>query len=183
MKPSETSKLLAIMAAAYPSAQLADETAFVYASTLGDLEFESVRAAVCRLIATHKFLPTVAEIREEEADLRVGPARAPGEAWGELLQEIHHTGYMGTPSFRDPLVAQIVRSWGWRALCCEGELVSDRARFLELYAELQRRHRATVVSGMALPSHQDAPGLRDGSETTRRLAELTGRIGKATGGK
>lgn len=54
---------------AYPNAKATASTSQVYEAMLADLDVAEARAAVQRLIATSRFMPTVAEIREATAEL------------------------------------------------------------------------------------------------------------------
>lgn len=160
MTPLERAQIVGILAAAYPGARLTEATLVLYEAMLADLDEKLARDAVGRLIATSKFLPTIAEIREAAINLTLGQPRAGLEAWNDVLMAIRRTGYVGVPTFEDPLVAECVRLMGWRNLCL-GETPEgvDRARFCELYAELQRKQRQQEVSepGRLLPAAARTP--------------------------
>lgn len=159
MTDIETQQVVSLLLAAFPSARLDAEaaraTAVVYRRMLADLDAGIARAAIERLIATCKWFPTVAEIREACAALTAGPRRAGGEAWGDVRRAISRYGYSREPgrdfAFEDPLVAKAVSALGWGAICSSENEVADRARFIELYDKLARDNRAEVVSG-SLPA-------------------------------
>lgn len=177
MKAIEAAKLVAMLAAAYRDTKITTETSRVYETCLADLDFPAAQAAVLRLINTSKWLPTVAEIRAAAVDIQRGPVRVGGEAWGDVLAEIRRTGYIGVPSFNDPLVAECVRLMTWRGLCLGENEAADRARFIELYDSLAARQRADEVAGRALPA--PAAGLALPSPVGNLMRALPERIGGA----
>lgn len=87
MRASEAAELVLMMMAAYPNAKTTDSTSQVYEVMLADLDVRTAREAVKRLIATSKFMPSVAEIREECAAIdRAKAAAAARERSQRLFQ-------------------------------------------------------------------------------------------------
>ncbi|HET7545167.1 MAG TPA: replicative helicase loader/inhibitor [Polyangiaceae bacterium] len=173
MTPAEAAKSVAVLAAAYPNARWATATIQVYEEMLGDLDFALVKRAISRLVCTSKFLPTIAEIREASADFALGAGRNAIDAWGDVTMAIRRIGSYGAPTFKDPLVGECVRIMGWRYLCLsESSEVADRARFAELYTDMQRKQRLSDLSepGRLLPEAR-AHELQARTE----LADWTGR--------
>lgn len=64
MKPQETQRVMAYLAAAYPRAEMSAHTIAVYADGLGDQDFADVMQAARDLVHHSRFMPTVAELRE-----------------------------------------------------------------------------------------------------------------------
>jgi hypothetical protein len=149
VKPIEAAKLVAMLSAAYRDAPISEQTSEVYEAMLSDLDFAAGQQAVQRLICSSKWLPTVAEIRAAAADVKHGPVRAGGEAWGDLVEAIRRVGsYRPAPTFADPLVAECVKAMGWRELCLGSNDAADRAKFVALYDALAGRERAGIVAGV-----------------------------------
>lgn len=69
MKRSESAELVMLILGAYPNAKTTSGTSGVYESLLADLDAKAARQAVQQLIATSRFMPTIAEIREATAAL------------------------------------------------------------------------------------------------------------------
>ena len=113
---------------------------------LADLDFELAKRAVTRLIATSKFLPTIAEVRSAATAFELGPVRAGGEAWGDVVAAIRFVGHYGIPKFEDPLVAHCVECLSWRGLCLGENEAADRARFIEMYDAVAERRRTDDVA-------------------------------------
>jgi hypothetical protein len=163
MKRSEAAELVMMLFGAYPNAKTSASTSAIYETMLSDLDESTARAAVARLIATSKWMPTVAEIREAATEQSIGPARSGADAWLDVVSEIRRVGVYSAPSFDDALTADIVRRWGWRALCDSTNDVADRSRFIETYDGLARQARSREVSGMTLPAAPDTKRLKRGA--------------------
>jgi hypothetical protein len=160
VKHSEAAELVMMLLGAYPNAKTSLSTSQVYETMLGDLDAEPARAAVVRLIASSKWMPTVAEIRGAAADIEHGPVRSGADAWLDVMSEMRRVGNYSAPTFDDALVESIVRRWGWTALCLSTNETADRARFVEAYDGLARQARERDVSGMALPAAPKSNQLR-----------------------
>jgi len=165
MKPSEAAEIVLMLMAAYPASKTMPTTSAVYEVSLADLDAELTRKAVTRLIATQKWLPTVAEIRAVATDLRLGAVRNGGEAWKDAVAAVRYVGRYDVPEFPDPLVGQALQLWGsWTSFCDSPEDdPGGRARFIELYDSLAARRRQAEVSGIPLPAPASAPQLRTAS--------------------
>lgn len=151
MTQTEVSKLVAMLIAAFPNAKLNASTATAYEKMLVDLELAVGIAAIERITKSSRFMPTVAEIRSEAALVKHGPVRLGAEAWGDVQEAIRRIGsYAPAPTFTDPLVADCVRMMGWKELCLEGNAVSDRARFIDLYDGLAQRQRIATIAAQGL---------------------------------
>lgn len=178
MKPSEAAKAVGVLQAAYPSARWSNETVQVYESLLVDLDFDLVTKAIARHICTSKFLPTIAEIRDAAADVALGPTRNGVDAWGDVGMAIRRVGSYGMPKFEDPIVAECVRIMGWRNLCLgDSPEAADRARFCELYADLQKKQRVRDVTE---PGRLLAEGTR-APELAHNVRSLVADVGRQTG--
>jgi hypothetical protein len=177
--PVEAAKAVALLQGAYPGARWSESTVELYEAMLAELDFELARAAIVRIVRSSKFLPTIAEILDAVADVGIGPMRSPVEAWGDVTMAIRRVGYIGVPEFEDPLVGDCVRALGWRTLCI-GETPEgvDRARFCELYQDLQRKRRLADVSEPA----RLLPG-REPARLPARVRELTTGIGARQGNR
>jgi hypothetical protein len=133
VKPIEAAKLVAMLSAAYRDAPISEATAEVYEAMLADLPFAATQAAVARLVATSKWFPTVAEIREAVVAVERGAVRSGVEAWGDVVTEC-------------------VELTGWRGLCLGENEAADRAKFVQLYDALAARDRTDAQAGRALPA-------------------------------
>jgi len=160
---TEAQKLITTLVAAFPNtfARLgADQlkaTMTTYRKLLADLDYSAAHAAVGRLLASSRFMPTIAEIREAALVTERGTRRAGGEAWGDFLAAVGKFGMNREPIFGDPLVARTVRALGWKELCQSETQVADRARFIELYDRLASTERTELQLPESLRKELPAP--------------------------
>lgn len=152
MTKADASELIAKLFAAYGQ-DFAPQTVAAYEGMILDLDRATTSAAICRLICTSKFRPSIAEIRAATLEQAAGHQRIGAEAWSDVLAEGRRVGTYGLPEFRDPLTAECVRQMGWRNLMTSSNDAADRARFIELYNSLSARGYNDAVSGkFALPA-------------------------------
>lgn len=178
MTEIEAQKLVSVLVASFPSqmtrfdAEQIKTTMASYRRFMLDLDYAAANAAVERLIATSRFLPTVAEIREATLALVVGEKRDGGEGWGDVLGAVSRWGRYRTPGidfqFADPVTHECVRLMGWVNICDSENQVADRARFIELYAQLAAKDRREMLTG--------------GLPAIRRLREAQGEPAKLPSG-
>jgi Loader and inhibitor of phage G40P len=148
MTPNEVGKLVAYLKAAYPRATIEPDTLEVYRIWLSDLPYEPARAAVVTIIATERFFPTVAEIREAAAQLVTGVPVAEA-AWAEVMAAVREHGMDGWPEWSHPAVAEAVRAIGWHLICGSTNVATERAHFLRIYAAMRESVlRGVTVAGL-----------------------------------
>ena len=106
--------------------------------------FEDFKQAITRLITKSRFMPSIADIRGELADLR-DPQKTPEEAWDGVVKAISDYGYYRADKAMeslDPVSQQAVRNLGgFEALCTTDNTVWMRKTFLELYKSLTERRK------------------------------------------
>ncbi|HEU4727652.1 MAG TPA: replicative helicase loader/inhibitor [Kofleriaceae bacterium] len=177
MNTLECKKLVAVLIAAFPASKFTPETVGVYERMLADLDYAAAQAAVERLIATARFLPTVAEIRDAALTMHAGETRPGGDAWGDVLRAIGRYGYARTPGmdfqFADPVIAECVRAMNWRELCVSENQQADRARFIELYDKLAAQGRRKQLSE-SLPAAQRLRSLQAAERQDQERKQLPG---------
>jgi len=141
-----TVQVLGVLAAAFPQFNLTKETGEVYSRVLADLPDELLRTAALDCVSKCRFFPTVSELRDAALSIKRIGAGDPSafEAWDEVCRLIRDQGHGSTPDFSHPWIAAAVRqSGGWVRLCMSENSVADRARFLEAFADAQRRNLET----------------------------------------
>lgn len=163
MNEREAQRLITVLVTAFPSStsRLSEsqqaEFMGIYRRMLADLDYAAANAAVERLLATSRFMPTVAEVRETVFSLEQGEQRAGGEAWGTVLKAIRAEGVYRRPgidfNFRDPVTLRVVSALSWEELCNSENITADRARFIELYDKLAIQERRKQLSE-SLPAMQ-----------------------------
>lgn len=135
----EVTKLVGVMAAAYPNTQITDATVNVYVRMLKDIPLEVLTPAIQQVMAESEFLPTIARIREKAIQLTRPERLSAFEAWGVVKQAIERVGFYRYPKFEDPLIARAVECIGWQTICSSENEPADRAHFAKVYDSLVRR--------------------------------------------
>jgi CDP-glycerol glycerophosphotransferase (TagB/SpsB family) len=170
-----------LLAIAYPnycreqSAETLAQTLKLYWQLLADLPIEQLKSAALRHVATSKFFPSVAELRDAAATLALTPAQTAVEAWGEVLAAMGDVRYYiyddhyETPQFANPITNRLVRSMGWRDLCRSENAVADRARFTQAYEQLAARQRSEAALPETLQAGAHAPALSGPAAPTPQL--------------
>jgi hypothetical protein len=114
------------------------DAARLWAEYLSDVDTNTAIAAIKRLIATNKFPPTIAEVRENLAAVMYDAIPDVGDAWREVNQAIHLYGYYceaeAIASMREHTRAAVI-SMGWKQLCTtdNSNNMAERAHFLKIY--------------------------------------------------
>lgn len=163
MTEVDAQQIVMILTAAFPrefsalDAEQQRDTRRVYRLMLGDLDADRAEAAVKRLVATARFMPTVAEIRAAVGVVAHGVKRSSAEAWGDVHAAMRKYGSHRSPgvdfNFDDPIVVRIVRAFGWYDLCASENTIADRARFIDAYEKMESTERteAAVLPGAITP--------------------------------
>jgi hypothetical protein len=172
MTQIETAALLGILRVTYPRfyADIPPEDIKISVDTwtlmLSDTSFEVAQVALQRLIATSKFPPTIAEMRESISAVRYPSMLDSGEAWGEVTEAIRNYGYYrqeeAMASMCEP-VRLAVQRMGWRELCMSENGMADRAHFLRIYESMVKRTKEENQLPIALKEAIKAIGLEQSS--------------------
>ncbi len=174
-KPTEAdrrvAKALVPILVTWPEEGMPPERLAAYVLVLEDLEEDLLQAAVKVCLASCRFFPKPADIRNAAFELRTRGENLPDPmgAWGEVLSEISRVGSYGSPIFSSELITKAVRYvGGWQRLCLSENMASDRARFVEAYSGLLNRHEKDV---QMLPAVREQVELLAGRlSADRRLA-------------
>lgn len=158
MTETQCEQLLAVLQGAYPRTEFSDDTIDVYTAMLSDLDFKAAQVAVRQLIATSKWLPTIAEIRRAVMDL-VDPLPSTEDAWIEVMQQARaynlHSGRF--PEFSHPVVAKAADAVGWHALCYTDNIAMLASQFRRAYESIRESAMESRQAGTML---QERPTLR-----------------------
>jgi len=127
-------KALAMLKDAYPRQAIEPATLKVYAEMLSDISPEELLRVVKRIIATSKWFPTIAEIREEMTNEIFGDRPPPELAWDEVMREAARVGTYKAPVFSCDEIHRAVRAiGGWNYVCLTETNGYDIKRFAEAY--------------------------------------------------
>ncbi len=151
MTKQEIGILISLTAANFPNMQERDlrPTANLWKEVLSDIPFDVAKAAIIKVLATAKFWPTVAEIREAAAVITNPHILSPAEAWALVEQANDRYGYYrseeGMKSL-PPLVQLVVRSLGgFREVCASENPGVTRGQFMKMYEQHASREREMAV--------------------------------------
>lgn len=139
MKEIEAASLMAILAAAFPSAKISKETVSVYVAHLSDVPYEESRIAVDNLVRTSDFFPSVALLRREILAM-MGLLAPPREsAWLEVETGMRTRGRGVKIDWSHPAISEAVRAMGWNNMCLSENLDVVRGQFFKVYDSLRDR--------------------------------------------
>lgn len=107
-----------------------------------DTSSETFKTAIKRLVATNKFLPSIAEIKQEIA-LIDNPHLGldPLEEWETVLKLIRKHGYYkNIEAFNEMnlLTKNVVQQLGWDNLCMSENIVWLKKEFIEIFKNKQQ---------------------------------------------
>lgn len=110
---------------------------------LQDIPFQVAEAILAKWVATNKWSPSIADIRDSMAEIQNGgPADDWGEAWDQAMTAIRRFGSYdedGALASLPPLTRETVRRLGYKSLCWSENQVADRANFRQVYEILSKR--------------------------------------------
>jgi len=150
MTPEEVSRLLVLAVANFPNLQDKDmePTAMLWQKMLSDMPYQLAENALVKVLATSKFFPSVAEIREAASQLTQPAQMTAIDAWGEVLKAIRYYGFYREKeamAFLPPEVANLVRKFGWREICTSEQPEVIRAQFRMAWETQAARQKELAV--------------------------------------
>ena len=136
-------KGLKYLGAAY-NKEFDDEQASVWYDFFKDVDFEVFRQAVKRIIPKSKYLPSIAELRGEIAQI-TNPILQLNvdEEWDNVIQMIRKYGtYITADQFNElnQFTIKIVKTIGWRRLCLSENIEFERKTFYDMFKSYQKRN-------------------------------------------
>jgi hypothetical protein len=134
MNRKEIINLLGIATANFPNLQQKDmtPTAVLWEKTLSDVPYDVAENAVIKVLATSRFFPTIADIREAVGQITQPRTLDAMEAWGLIGEAIRKYGYYQQAeamNFLPDEVVKMVRQFTWRELCLSENPETLRAQF------------------------------------------------------
>lgn len=147
---------------------------------LNDLTYEQMTTALRRHVATSKWSPTIAELREQCVEIEI-PVDDWGVAWEELQRAIRNWGWSreeeAYASMSD-LTRQTVRRLGYQYLCESQDQMADRANFRNIYEQLKGANKVNQqvkpTMRVELPRVEDRKVLEHKTEDEKRPSEKEG---------
>lgn len=158
MTEIEAAHLVAILAAAFPSANVDGRTVEIYVEHLKDLEYDSGRVAVECIVRTADWFPSVAAIRKEILSVTGSLSPTREEAWYEVESNMRLKGRTGKCEWSHPVIAESVKSMGWVNMCLSENIDVIRGQFFKVYdaisqrADRARQAESSLMVGPAVQS-------------------------------
>lgn len=126
-----------------------------------DIPIDIAEAALRKWVATNKWSPSIAEIRETAANVKNGEIPDWGEGWEQVLTAIRKYG-----SYRerealdtlDPMTRTCVQRLGFRNICMSENIAADRANFRMMYETMSEREHTRQQ--IALPLQEVIDRIR-----------------------
>lgn len=143
----DITKIMGVMAHAYPRYELSADSIKLYGKMLADIPADILEASAKQIMAESKFFPSVAEWREMAHKLMTGKLQIPSayEAWEDAMNQVRRCGdyYRYTngkrPEYSHPLVERAVQIIGYHNLVESENIMFDRAHFFKIYESLLSR--------------------------------------------
>lgn len=113
---------------------------------LGDLPCDLATACIEKYIATNKFPPTIADIRETVADMTLN-ATDWSQSWKTVSKCISLYGLAGwsdASAEMDDTTTEAVKRMGWRNLCMSNNQTADRANYRMVYEAVVKERKDTL---------------------------------------
>lgn len=141
---------------------------------LMDIPYPVAEATLNKWVATNKWSPSIAEIRELAAEIQNGKLPDWGEAWEETCKAISRYGYYRPKealASLSPLTRKTVERLGFTNLCLSENPTADRANFRQCYEIVAKREQEAQV--LSLPLQQIIQQLSDGMAPSSGQSHLT----------
>jgi hypothetical protein len=160
MTKEEIMKLLAIIHSSFPNhyknfdEMMLKLSVQMWHKAFEDQSFPVVFGAVSKYILSHKFPPTIADIREEVVNM-VNPKamKSSQEAWEEVILAIKKFGFYrqgeGIKTL-DETSQRAVRTIGWDNICKSENIGIERSNFYKLYDALNKGTKEQAILPTAL---------------------------------
>lgn len=111
---------------------------------LQDIDYKTAELVLNKWVATNKWSPSIADIRDQVAEITTPQAKDWGNAWQEVLSAIRTYGMYAEKEALESLeetTRQVVERLGFINLCLSENISVDRANFRMIYEEIESRKR------------------------------------------
>lgn len=135
---------------------------------LSDIPYPVAEAALRKWVATNKWSPSIAEIREMTANIVNGEQLTWGEAWEKALNAVRRYGYLNQKEALDsldPLTRRCVENIGYLDICKSENIMVERAHFqkiFEIYAKRQQTEQRLSAPLQAAIEQMQAQRIEGG---------------------
>lgn len=144
MDRAEFSKMAMVIRTSYPQSQVLTtrEAMDVWYEMLGDIPNEAATMAVKKWVASEKWPPTIADIREAAAKAVTPEIPEWSDAWEKVIQAIGRWGIHRESealATMNETAQQTVKRMGWQYICLSENIGVERATFRDIYTAIKAR--------------------------------------------
>jgi len=157
MNKKEFSMLAMALRTYYPKENLLpnEQAMELWFRELQDIDAKVAEASLRKWVATNKWSPSIADIRETASTIQVGELPEWGDGWEKVIKAIRSFGmYRADEAMAtfDPITKQCVERLGFRNLCLSESPNQDRANFRMIFEQISERKKKDAQ--IALPLKQ-----------------------------
>lgn len=130
---------------------------------LQDIPYPVAEATLNKWVATNKWSPSIAEIRELATEIQYGKLPDWGEGWEQVNKAIRRFGYYSPKEALeslDPITREVVKRLGFTNLCLSENPAADRANFRQCFEIVAKRNHENNV--LPLPLQETIKQLSGG---------------------
>lgn len=130
-----------------------DQAMELWFRQLQDIPYQVAELALNKWVATNKWSPSIAEIREQAAAIKCGEKPLWSEGWQQVQKNISKYGmctydpdrYEECMNSFDPITRRVVKRLGWKELCQSDikNVMTDRANFRMIFEQIADREHET----------------------------------------
>lgn len=123
-----------------------DQAMELWFRQLQDIPYQVAELALNKWVATNKWSPSIAEIREQAAAIKCGEKPLWSDGWEEVLRAIKSYGsYRETEALQSmtETTRQAVKRLGFRNICMSENIMADRANFRMIFEQIADREHKT----------------------------------------
>lgn len=144
MTKTETTKLLALMVAAWPRFEVDDIRLSLWHEMFADVDFAVAQLALKKLMLESPHPPSIADLRRQILAVTspAGDQMEPAEAWALVARAVREHGYYRPREALEFLPERIratVEAIGWQEICASEQPDVIRAQFMRMYEQIKRR--------------------------------------------
>lgn len=111
---------------------------------LQDIPYDVAEVTLNKWVATNKWSPSIAEIREQASTIKTGEIPDWGQGWDATCRAIRIYGsYKVKEAMEslDDITRQTVQRIGFKNLCMSENVTADRANFRMIYEQIAERKK------------------------------------------
>ena len=130
-----------------------------------DIPFDVAEMALRKWVATNKWSPSIADIREMTSGIVNGDPLTWGESWERALKAVRRFGSYNKGAALDsldPLTRKCVESIGYMELCMSENIMVERAHFqkvFEVYAKREQTNKQIAAPLLQAISQVQIKGI------------------------